>query len=69
MKTHLNLSKEGTLYLILGSILFIYLIIRAYYVPFTHDEASTFYRLVFFINLLLSLITKEFNVKNIVNEA
>ena len=46
MKSHLNLSKEGPLYLILSSILFIYLLIRAIYVPFTHDEASTFFRFV-----------------------
>ena len=46
MNTLFTLNKEKTLYIFISSLLFIYLIIRAYYVPFTHDEASTFFRFV-----------------------
>ena len=46
MKLPLNHNKEVSVYILLSSILFIYLIIRACYVPFTHDEASTFFRFV-----------------------
>ncbi len=42
----LKLGKDKTLYIILSVILFIYLLIRAIFVPFTHDEASTFFHLV-----------------------
>ncbi len=46
MKLPLNHNKEVSVYILLSLILFIYLLIRAIYVPFTHDEASTFFRFV-----------------------
>lgn len=46
MNQRFKLNKEETLYFFLSSLLFIYLLIRAIYVPFTHDEASTFFRFV-----------------------
>ncbi len=52
MKSLFRLNKEGVLYLFLSSMLFIYLLVRAHYVPFTHDEASTFFRYVQISNLM-----------------
>ncbi|NQU32213.1 MAG: glycosyltransferase family 39 protein [Bacteroidetes bacterium] len=46
MKPILKIRKETTLYIVLGIVLFIYLLIRAIFVPFSHDEASTFFHLV-----------------------
>lgn len=46
MTPRFKFSKEETIYFFLSSILFIYLLIRANYVPFTHDEAATFFRFV-----------------------
>ena len=46
MKSIFKLAREDSIYFFLGLILFIYLFIRAIYVPFTHDEASTFFRFV-----------------------
>jgi len=46
MTLRFKFSKEETIYFFLSSILFIYLLIRAIDVPFTHDEAATFFRFV-----------------------
>ena len=51
MTPRFKFSKEETIYFFLSSLLFIYLLIRAIYVPFTHDEAATFFRFVQIHNL------------------
>ncbi len=61
MKQRLKFNKEGTLYILLSSTLFIYLIVRAYYVPFTHDEASTFFRFVQTHSLMPELSREALN--------
>ncbi len=46
MKTESNTTPEFLIFLLTSTLLMVYLIIRAIYVPFTHDEASTFFRYV-----------------------
>ena len=46
MNTRFKFSREEIIFFFLCSVIFIYLLIRAAYVPFTHDEAATFFRFV-----------------------
>ncbi len=46
MKTGEKYQQEFLIFLLTSLLIMVYLIIRAVYVPFTHDEASTFFRYV-----------------------